>query len=230
MASDVVSRSQPAYDPGRLEAGWKDEFWLTLVGSLDALLRSLYGIREFTDDPHCVLRIDISPARMPVTMSDGTRVRAGQLIGELHLWNEHIPRYSEHGPDLGWAADMRRRILLSLRLLAQHAERHPAWQHLPAFRADATLSSRLGDIQIRRLALRHGFELVEPPPSLFRQLHSLGDSVSAWSLTRAFNPAALPRQRFLRDHHELWISRALLLNRYGHDAGKTGDAQPQRAA
>src|SRR6267378_3623892 len=131
MASDVVSRPQPTYDPGRFEAGWKDEFWLTLVGSLDALLRSLYGIREFTDDPHCVLRIGISPARMPVTMSDGTRVCAGQLIGELH----------------------------------------PAWQQLPAFRADATLSSRLGDIQIRRLALRHGFELVEPPPALFRQLH-----------------------------------------------------------
>ena len=73
------------------------------------VLRSLYGIRQFTDDPHCVLRIGISPARMPVIMSDGTRVRAGEPIGELHLWNEHIPRYSEHGPDLGWAADMRRR-------------------------------------------------------------------------------------------------------------------------
>jgi hypothetical protein len=230
MASDVVSRSQPAYDPGRFEAGWKDELWLTLVGSLDALLRSLYGIREFTDDPHCVLRIGISPARMPVTMSDGTRVRAGQLIGELHLWNEHIPRYSEHGPDLGWAADMRRRILLSLRLLAQHAERHPAWQQLPAFRADATLSSRLGDIQIRRLAVRHGFELVEPPLALFRQLHALGDSVSAWSLTRAFNPAALARQRFLRDHHELWISRATLLKRYAREARKAPGAKPHRAA
>jgi hypothetical protein len=230
MASDVVSRSEPTYDPGRFEAGWKDEFWLTLVGSLDALLRSLYGIREFTDDPHCVLRIGISPARMPVAMSDGTRIGEGQPIGELHLWNEHIPRYSEHGPDLGWAADMRRRILHSLRLLAQHAEHHPAWQQLAAFRADATLSSRLGDIQIRRLALRHGFELVEPPALLFRQLHALGDSVSAWGLTRAFNPAALARQRFLRDHHELWISRAMLLRRYARDARKAADAPSHRAA
>src|SRR5260370_34529300 len=163
MASYVVARSRPPSDPGRFEAGWKDEFWLTLVGSLDALLRSVYGIVEFTDDPRCVLRIGISPARMPVAMSDGTRVSAGQLIGELHLWNEHIQRYSEHGPDLGWAADMRRRILLSLRLLAQHAERHPTWQHLPAFRADATSSSPLGDIQIPRLPLRHGVEVVQPP-------------------------------------------------------------------
>jgi hypothetical protein len=230
MTSDAVSSSEPTYDPGRLEAGWKDELWLALVGSVDAMLRSLYGIQEFTDDPHCVLRIGISPARMPVAMSDGTRICVGQPVGELHLWNEHIPRYSEPGPDLGWAADMRRRILHSLQLLAQHVERHPAWHQLPAFRADATLSSRLGDIQIRRLALRHGFELVEPPSSRFRQLHAIGDSVSAWSLTRAFNPAALSRQRFLRDHHELWISRAMLLKRYARDARKTGDAQPQRAA
>jgi hypothetical protein len=40
MASDVVSRSEPTYDPDRFEADWKDEFWLTLVGSLDTLLRS----------------------------------------------------------------------------------------------------------------------------------------------------------------------------------------------
>src|SRR6266446_840532 len=220
MTSDAVSSSEPTYDPGRLEAGWRDELWLTLVGSVDAMLRSLYGIQEFSDDPHCVLRIGISPARTPVAMSDGTPIREGELVGELHLWNEHIPRYSEHGPDLGWAADMRRRVVHSLRLLAQHVEHHPAWRHLPAFRADATLSSRLGDIQIRRLALRHGFELVEPPPSRFRQLHAIGDSVSAWGLTRAFNPAAVSRHHFLRDYHELWISRATLRKRYAREARK----------
>ena len=75
-----------------------------------------------------------------------------------------------------------------------------------------------------------GFELVEPPPSLFRPLHALGDSVSAWSLTRAFNPAALSRQRFRRDHHELWISQAMLLKWYARATRKTGDAQPHRAA
>jgi len=230
MASDVASRSEPTYDSGRLEPGWKDGFWLTLIGSLDALLRSFHGIREFTDDPRCVLRIGVRPARMPVAMSDGTRIGEAQLIGELHLWNEHIPRYSACGPDLGWAAGMRRRIVHSLRLLAQHVERDPAWQQLPAFRADTTLSSRLGDLQIGRLALRHGFELVEPPPSLFRQFHALGDSVGAWGLTRAFNPAALARQRFLRDHHELWISRTMLLRLYGRQARRTSGPKRHRAA
>jgi hypothetical protein len=58
----------------------------------------------------------------------------------------------------------------------------------------------------------------------------LGDSVSAWGLTRAFNPAALPRHRFLRDHHELWISRTTLLKRYAREARKAAGAKPHRAA
>jgi len=29
--------------------------------------------------------------------------------------------------------------------------------------------------------------------------------------------AALPRQRFLRDHNELWISRPMLVTLYGRD-------------
>jgi hypothetical protein len=48
----------------------------------------------------------------------------------------------------------------------------------------------------------------EPEPtnfSLCRRLYALGESCTLWALTRAFNPAAVSRQPFLRDHHELWI-------------------------
>jgi hypothetical protein len=66
-------------------------------------------------------------------------------------------------------------------------------------------------MQMQRLARRHGFEPAQPPATLSRQLHTVADSLIVWGLTRAFNPAALPRQRFLRDHNELWISRSMLL-------------------
>jgi hypothetical protein len=76
------------------------------------------------------------------------------------------------------------------------------------------LSARLGAAQVQRLAGRYGFERLPRDPSILRRLHALGDSVTLWGLTRAYNPAALARQPFLRDHHELWISRAALLERY----------------
>jgi hypothetical protein len=214
MPSEAASAPQSSYDEARLDAGWKDEFWLALVGSVDAWLRSYYGILEFTDDPSCMLRLAASSARFPASLSDGTEIAAGEPIGALHLWNERLPRYAGNGPDLGWAAEMRRRLAHSLRLLAAHVEGDPAWQGIRAFNADTVLSSRLGETQLRRLALRYGLERVQPRPSLSRQLHAIGVSINAWFLARAFNPAAAPRQRFLRERYELWISRSTLLKLY----------------
>ena len=230
MASEAVSSTEPAYDPGPWKADWRDELWRALVGSLDASLRSYYDIREFTEDPCCVLRIGLMLAQMPVTLSDGMQIAEGELVGALHLWNEHMPRYSGRGPNLAWAKEMRRRVLRSFAALASYVERESTWQPVRAFRGDSMLSSRIGSAQMRRLALRHGFEIVEPAPSLSRDLHTLADSAIVWGLTRAFNPAALPRQRFLRDHHQLWISRPTLHQVYGRDARDAAAAAPEQVA
>jgi hypothetical protein len=227
VASEAISSSQPAYDSGQDGARDRD-FWITLVGSVDALLRSYHGIHEFTDDPECILRIALRRARSAVTLSDGTRVAADEPIGALHLWNEHLPRYSDRGPDVGWACEMRRRVLHSMRLLAAFTEWNPRCRAVPAFCAETTLSNRLGDVQIRRLAGRYGFERVQPPRSMLRQLHTIGDCFNTWALTRAFNPAALSRQPFLRGRCELWISRAALIERYGFPARTASDGRPQR--
>src|SRR5712672_4259028 len=162
MLSEAASSTGPVYDPGPLAAGWKDEFWIALVGSFDAWLRSFYGLRDLTDDPHCVLRIGSMPAPVPVSLSDGTEIGEGELVGALHLWNEHVPRYSGNGPTLAWAKEMRRRMLRSLGLLADFVERDPAWAPVRAFCGDSTLSSRIGGLQTQRLARRHGFDPAQP--------------------------------------------------------------------
>lgn len=226
MASDAISSPQPAYDAGPNAARDLD-FWMALVGSVDAVLRSFHGIREFTDDPDCVLRIAIRRSRNAVTLSDNTRVAPGEPVGALHLWNEHLPRYSDRGPDVGWACEMRRLVLHSMHLLADYVEREPDWTGVQAFCAETTLSNRLGAAQIRRLAGRYGFERIQPPRSMLRRLHAIGDCFNTWALTRAFNPAALSRQPFLRGRHELWISRSVLIERYGCPVRNTGDSRPQ---
>jgi hypothetical protein len=216
-AASTQSATGAAYDPGPWKADWRDEAWRAVISSIDARLRAHYGIEEFTNDPSCVLRIGFMEAMRPVCLSDGTEIHEGDLVGALHIWNEHVPRYAGNGPDLAWAKEMRRRVLRSLSLLADYIDGNPAWRDVPAFCGDSMLSSRIGGAQLRRLAPRYGFEIVERPPSLSRTLHTLADSFIVWGLTRAFNPAALPRQRFLRDHHRLWISRATLGRLYGRD-------------
>lgn len=226
MQSEAAS-SEPAFDLSS-DAARRDGFWVTLVGSVDSLLRAYHGIAEYTDDPACVFRVGLSPARERVQLSDGTVIDAGDPVGLLHLWNEHLPPYVNGGPDLAWAADMRRRVLRSLQLLADVIERDPSWEAVRAFRGDATLSRRLGEVQIRRLAERHGFERIPSPASMLRQLHFIGDCFNAWALTRAFNPAALERQGFLRGRCEVWISRRALVERYGR-AARLSRRRPDRA-
>jgi hypothetical protein len=216
---------------GSTSHNWPDELWAGSISLFDALIRTYYGVYEFTDDPACVLRVGLGQARAPVLLSDGTRVEPGDLVGTLHWWNEHLPRYSPNGPDLGWACAMRDQVLRSLRLLADYVEIETAWREIRAFRGEAALSTRLGILQVQRVAGRHGFERVPADFSFLRRLHAFGESFTLWSLTRAFHPAALARQPFLRDHHELWISRTALLGRYGRGQTQaaTGAVHPNGA-
>ena len=103
VASHRLGTTPPSAD------SWKDEFWGVLVRSLDRALRSCYAITEFTDDPKCVLRLGHSTARHQVVLSDGVTVHIGDPVGTVHLWNEHLPRFRDRGPDIGWAVEIRHR-------------------------------------------------------------------------------------------------------------------------
>ena len=161
---------------------------------------------------------------MAASLSDGTEVEVGELVGILHFWNEHLPRYSEKGPDLGWACLMRDRVIYSLRAFSEYIEHEPAWREVRAIRAETALPARLGAPQIVRVFQRYGFEQIPTEPSFLARLHGLGECCILWGITRALNPAAMPRQRFLRDRCELWISRTALLARYA-DRGNAGHAE-----
>ncbi|HTV88099.1 MAG TPA: hypothetical protein VME41_03695 [Stellaceae bacterium] len=228
MSSEAAPRPEARFKLAAADASRKG-FWVVVVGSVDALLRAFHGIREYTDDPVCVFRLGLVAARDTITLSDGTAVGEGEPVGTLHLWNEHLPPYKNGAPDLAWASEMRRRVFRSLQLLAEFADRDPIWQKVRVFRGDATLSRRLGETQIRRLAERHGFERIEAPVSVLGQLHFIGDCFNAWALTRAFNPAALERQGFLRGRCEVWISRRGLLARYGRQPRPRGGTPEGRA-
>jgi hypothetical protein len=213
---------------GSATARWPDEFWVGSVSWCDALLRSYYGIHEFTDDPNCILRVGLSQARAPVLLCDGTQIRGGELVGTLHFWNEHLPRYTSNGPNLGWACEMRDRAVYSLCAFSDYIESEADWQEVQAIRTETALPARLGASQIERVFRRYGFERVPTDWSFLARLHGLGECFVLWGLTRAFNPAALPRQPFLRDRHELWISRTTLLLRYARRNSRIGTGTLRR--
>jgi hypothetical protein len=62
-------------------AEWSDELWAMSASLLDAFIRTCHGIYQFTDDPSCVLRVGLSPARATISLSDGTRIEGANWSG-----------------------------------------------------------------------------------------------------------------------------------------------------
>lgn len=207
---------------------WRDETWTALVGRFDVVLRRCNGVYEFTADPRCILRVGLDRARSTVELADGTRLQAGEPVGVLHFWNEHLPRFPQGGADLHWAKTMRLRIKLSLSMLAEHVASDPLWRDVQAMRGGAAFSGVLRAGQMRRVVEAFGFEIIPAEVSGLRRAHAIGEDFLLWGFARAFNPATLHQQPFFRPRRDLWISRATLLGRYGRPGSRARVGSPLR--
>jgi hypothetical protein len=188
-----------------------------VVRLLDFALRRFMGIREYCRQPDCVFRIALVHSPDEVRLADGTLVRRGDLVGDLHYWNEHMPALPEGKPALAWALAADRAVRRSLRELVEFVEHDPRYREVRAF------TGEMGGLPIRgarRLASaggRYGFESrpVEPPHGPAGRLRRWGEDVLLLLLAWGFNPASLWRRGARPARCRLWMSREMLLSRYG---------------
>jgi hypothetical protein len=187
------------------------------VRQIDARLRRQQHIFEFCRSSHCLLRVALTPARENLALPGGMAVRCGELTAELHLWNEHMPRIPDAGPNLSWAALAKSRMRESLELLAAWVQSDSQFARVRFFCADTLLGAGKSHPHVKRLATYFGFDLLDvPSPRGWRErLIALGEGVHLWAMVRAFNPGALAGRRLLRSQrHQFWMSREALLKKY----------------
>ncbi len=190
----------------------------SLVRALDALLRRCLHVRSFTDDALCILRVSCGRARQAIILQDGTQIRPGDPVIDIHFWNERIPAMPEGGPDLRWAREMHRRFVASLRLLAQYLAESPSLNDVRAIRgefgflsgealgAQSDLFRRLG-LEVRRLRTARG---------AWGRFAEFWQNLFSYWLIWTYNPESLRGKRLLGlERCEVWISREALLGRYG---------------
>ena len=195
------------------------------IYSLDALLRRWHHVQEFTSKDGCLLRIALGRSERNMTLSDGTGILRGERIGELHLWNEHIPPMPEEGPDLRWGLTFYRRWMRSLEELAAYVENEPTFKDIRAFRGEVAFVLDGGSERYAKLLRQWGFDFIRAGPSRgrLRRFGEFWENVYSWGLMWAFNPGSLRRKGLLRlERCQLWISRQVLLQKYGRDSGASG--------
>jgi len=162
-----------------------------------------------------MLRIALARSPGEITLSDGTRIGKYEMVGELHLWNEHLPQMNEEGPSLEWALRIYRLWRASLKKLATYLEDEPQFETVRAFRGETAFVK--GDLEGSALFERLGLDLVRTDRvGKLKRFGEFWENFYTWGLIWTFNPGSLRRKGFFRlERAQLWISRQALLERYG---------------
>jgi len=186
-----------------------------LIRAFDGLIRWASGVFEFCDEEECLLRLQWARAPHDLQLSDSTQVWAGDPVLKIHLWNERVPPLGPAGSDLAWAANVRRRLIRSLRAAAQWLADQPGGADVPAIGGATVLVWPGGSAGGLRLMERLGFD-VFPYRGPLARFGEFWENLYTWGLMWAFNAASLRHRSLLRLRRaEVWMSAAQLLARYG---------------
>jgi peptidoglycan-N-acetylglucosamine deacetylase len=150
--------------------------------------------------PYAALRIRrIRYEGRPITLPDSTEIRAGDLIGELHLNNDVLAEIAKVGK---WS------VMSAVKAELGAAAR---W----ASEGDGReVKALFGETIVARTAVWMGFTLIPGRPTVIGRLKRLYLS----GLLQIYNPLGSVRlergSRGVRVPDELWMSREELLSRY----------------
>lgn len=185
------------------------------VFSLDRWLRRWHGVYEFSTHGDCVFRVERCLAEESLLLGDGVRVRRGDPLLKIHIWNEHVPTMGHAGPTLAWARRANRAVAISLRELARHVALCSDLDSVTAVCADMRLGPAKRTAQLARIVSRYGFEAAQDSragrPGLLRLI---GENILMVLLVLATNPIAFRAAVLRRDHTRVVMSRARLLRLY----------------
>jgi hypothetical protein len=193
--------------------------WLeTMLAALDDCLRLRHGVIEYTNSPECLFRIQLAASAARYVLADGTCVRPGDRIANLHVWNEQFPCFAARGPTLAWAHRVNHAFEVSLRELARFLDDRPELHDVCAICANMTFEPAERSAQLVRFVGRFGFERITAasPRSVRQQIHWLGENILISMRVLARNAAALRPDTLRRDRILVFLSRRELRRRYGY--------------
>lgn len=194
----------------------KNPVRLAIYG-LDYILRKAYGVKPFVLDPDCILRLSFWRSPSTIKIAEDLEVKKGELIGELHLWNEQIPVIPPEGPDLKWGYEIAKKLRYSLTLLARAIENGlPMTDKVKVLGGEIALPRDKAK-QLEMLLSHLGLILdSEKPAGLWKRFAHFWQNLYSMALIWAYNPVSLRKKSLFRmRRYRVWMSKEELLKRYG---------------
>lgn len=186
----------------------------SLICRFDTWMSKKEHVLIFSDDPTCLLRIQLNPCPHPLVLPDGS-VADGKPVLMLHMWNDKVPLIPAAGPDLAWAMDFSKRLLHSFRLVAHHLLVAPSCQDVQAvggITANFLLDRKDGG---RQFIERMGFQVI-PYIRPAGTAHEFWQNFYTWWLMWTYNPASTRhRSMFRLQRSEFWMSSNAFITKFG---------------
>jgi hypothetical protein len=192
--------------------------WLeAMLAALDDRLRLRHRVIEYTNSSECLFRIQLVASNESYVLSDGTCIRRGDRVANLHVWNEQFPCFAGKGPTLAWARRVNQAFELSLRKLAGFLDGRCDFDDVVAICANMSLEPAERSAQLVRFVGRFGFErnAAVSSRSFRQQMHWFGENILISMMVLAHNAAALRADTLRRDRTLVFLSRRELRRRYG---------------
>ena len=196
------------------DAGYSESFVQRAIFRLDRVLRKWQGIYEFCQADDCLLRVAITSAGKEIVLPDGSVVRPGDQIIEIHWWNEHVARLIADRPALARAKLLLSLVQHSFEQLARYVATAPEAQKARFIHGNAVLPMHGRENELVALVRDFGFCVVHPSAGYWQQLHDFFEEYLVRALLWAFHRRKARRRRVLR-RVDLWTARAEFLERYG---------------
>jgi hypothetical protein len=191
--------------------------WLVeALSAFDDRQRRRQAVFEYTRNPTCIFRLDISRAPRELKLRDGTLVRPGDRVARLHFWNEQIPTLPEDGATIAWARRMQRAISVSLQELAHYLAGRPDLADVAVICGYVPSGTKSQSGQVARIMAYYGFETIPETEflSLGERLHRFGENILISLIVLAHNAAALRSDTLARVRVPIFLSRRALENEF----------------
>lgn len=184
------------------------------VFQLDWVLRRWQGIYEFCRADDCLLRAAIAKANRDVELPDGTWIRRGDRVLELHWWNEHVARLVANKPALARAKLFPSLVQHSLQLFGRYLVNAPEARDLGFIHAHAVLVTQSSERDIADRAQQYGFWTLVPSADLLGRAHDFFEEFFVRALFWALHRRKRVKRLRTLKQVELWATRSEFLARY----------------
>jgi hypothetical protein len=184
------------------------------IRCFDAWLSHLEGVEPFTDDPNCIMRLQVSYLKYVLTLH-GATIPVGAKVLLLHAWNERMPAIPSEGPDLAYALRFQRLMLASLKFAAKHILSNPTMRTVQAI-GGVTAHISLKEADGGRAMLEQlGFTVMHYHRP-FGWFGEFWENFYTWWLMWTYNPASTRHRKLWHlQRTEFWMTNEEFLERYG---------------